>query len=226
MTQGNAFQTISIISSGVRRPSWSSVPKRQNVVCVRDASSSMQGEKAKQASAASFEMVDGLSSPVNKDAFTVALVDFSDTAQVVCPLQKATVLKGRMPPISTGGGTSITSGLEDGMRILRERDGQGQKNIHHFRPVVILFSDGCHNVGPHPRKVAEELKKIADIVTVAFGSDADEGLLRELASSPQHFYRCASGRELRRFFAAVGETLTATMTAGVEATRALTMIHK
>jgi hypothetical protein len=91
--------------------------------------------------------------------------------------------------------------------------------------VTIFFSDGQHNTGPGPKDVADQLKLKADLVTVAFGSDADEALLRSLASTPQHFYRCANGRELRQFLAAVGATMTATMAAGTNATRALTQIQ-
>ncbi|MCL4808609.1 MAG: hypothetical protein KJ062_12610, partial [Thermoanaerobaculia bacterium] len=61
------------------------------------------------------------------------------------------------------------------------------------------------------------LKAVADVVTVAFGSDADETFLREIASSPAHAYRCRDGRELRKFFAAVGATLTRSVAAGVPA---------
>lgn len=60
----------------------------------------------------------------------------------------------------------------------------------------------------------------------AFGEDADEELLRSLASTAAHFFRCSSGRELRQFLAAVGATVTGTMAAGVNATEALSVIQK
>jgi uncharacterized protein YegL len=97
--------------------------------------------------------------------------------------------------------------------------------VQYLRPVVLIFTDGCHNTGPGPKDVADRLKQKADFVTVAFGSDADEALLRSLASTPQHFYRCANGRELRQFLAAVGATMTATMAAKTNATQALTQIR-
>ena len=64
------------------------------------------------------------------------------------------------------------------------------------------------------------------MVTVAFGSDADEAFLREIASSPAHAYRCRDGRELRKFFAAVGATLTHSIAAGVPAAGPLASITR
>jgi hypothetical protein len=90
----------------------------------------------------------------------------------------------------------------------------------------MLYSDGGHNTGPHPRTIGAQLKAIADVVTIAFGSDADEALLLELATSPQHFYRCRSGKELRCFLAAVGATISGTLSAGVNATNALSQIRQ
>jgi hypothetical protein len=78
-----------------------------------------------------------------------------------------------------------------------------------------------HNVGPDPNTVADEIKKNADLVMIAFGNDADEKMLKRLASTTKHFYRCSSGRELRSFMAAVGATLTQTMTVGQNTTNAL-----
>jgi hypothetical protein len=91
--------------------------------------------------------------------------------------------------------------------------------------VVIIFTDGCHNEGT-PQNVANRLKQIADLVMVAFGSDADEALFQDLASTPQHFYRCSSVRELRSFLAAIGATMTATLSAGMNATQSLASIRQ
>ena len=76
-----------------------------------------------------------------------------------------------------------------------------------------------------PRAIGARLKKLADLVTVAFGADADEKLLRGLATSTQHFYRCRKGRELRTFLAAVGTTMTGSLKRGDNATQALAAIQ-
>lgn len=219
---------MTIVHSGLRRPNWVCKNVKQNVVLVRDRSSSMHGRKAQDASAASLELVAELAAPSSKEGFNIAVVDFATSSGVAHDLGPATVLNGKLSSLSVGllgGSTNITAALEDATSIL-ENSHQQQEGIAYLRPVVLMFTDGCHNGDVHPRDVATRLKQTADLVCIAFGNDADEALLRELASTPQHFYRCSSGRELRAFLAAVGATLTATMAAGSNATRALTTIQQ
>lgn len=181
-----------IVPSGVRRPHWICSNVKQHVFGVRDKSPSMRGQKGKDASAASLDFVHELAQPANKDGFNVAMIDFAGSVQLVHNLTKATELDGKVTPLSPGllnGGTNITAGLQIALDLLEAAENNQQEGVMYLRPVVICFTDGCHNTGPHPREVANQLKQKADLVTVAFGSDADEALLRELASTPQHFYR-------------------------------------
>src|SRR6185503_17328175 len=113
----------------------------------------------------------------------------------------------------------ITAGIERATEILKAPKAN-QAGVAYLKPVVIAFTDGGHNQGPAPHDAANRLKTIADLVTVAFGDAADEALMGALATSTQHFYRCSNGRELRKFLAAVGATMTATMAAGANATQA------
>ena len=62
--------------------------------------------------------------------------------------------------------------------------------------------------------------------TVAYGGDADEDLLRRLASSPQHSFRCRDGKELRAFLATVGATLSASIPRGIDPKQALSEIKQ
>jgi len=225
-TQNQYTKPMTIVRGGLRRPNWICRNVKQNVVLGRDKSGSMRGQKAKDASTASLDLVSELAEPSNKDGFQIAVVDFSDSSNIVNNLEKAAALNGKVSSLSVGGSTNITAGLEDAFSILEKAKGNNQANVTFLRPVVIVFTDGQHNVGPAPHDVANRLKGIADLVTVAFGSDADEALLRSLASTPQHFYRCTNGRELRSFLAAVGATMTATLQAGTNATQALTMIQQ
>lgn len=218
-----------IVCNSLRRPTWVRRSVIQNVVLVRDRSGSMSGQKAKDASSASLDLVTELAEPVNKDGFNVAIVDFSGHSKIVHNLEKATALNGKVPRLSIGlfdVNTNITAGLKNALWILEKAERRNHDRGAFLRPVVIVFTDGCHNKGPDPNSVANRLKGIADIVAVAFGDDADEGLMLSLASTPQHFYRCSTGRELRSFLAAVGTTMTATMAAGTNATQALTTIRQ
>ncbi len=228
-TQTQTGRAMTIISSGLRRPSWICSNVKQNVILVRDRSGSMSGQKATDASAASLDLVAELAQPGNKDGFNVACIDFSSRSKIVHDLDKATALSGKVARLSTGlldRSTNITAGLEDASCVLEKARNSNQDGVTYLRPVVIVFTDGCHNEGEPPYTVANRLKANADLVTVAFGNDADETLLRDIASSPQHFYRCTSGKELRRFLAAVGATMTATMAARTNATQALTKIQQ
>ncbi len=209
------------LARGVTRPKWMCSNTYQLAVLVRDASISMSGRKAKDASAASLDLVKVLADPTNKDGFYAAVVDFSGNAKVVHPATKATELSGNMSELDTsifGGCTNITDGLNHAVDIVREFTAPDGREP--LRPVVVLFSDGGHNEGPQPDSVAAALKDEADLICIAFGSNADEADLQRWASSNM-FTRCSSGADLRRFFSVVGATMQATRARGVNATQAL-----
>ena len=212
--------------SGVGRPDWLNGTNEQAVVCVRDTSGSMAGEKASSASQAVDELGRELAQPANKDGFSVAIVDFASTARVVHPLAKATELAGKIKPIAARGGTNMREGLQLASKQLKNGKGKASQASRQLRPTVFIFSDGHHNVGESPDRVAKEIKQYADIVTIAFGNGADEALLKRIATSEQHFYRCKDGRELRIFLAVAGATLRHTLAAGTNATIALSQIQR
>ena len=80
-------------------------------------------------------------------------------------------------------------------------------------------------IRPNPYKIGELLKKKVDLVTIAFGNNADEKLLSSLASTPDHFYSCQNGQQLRSFMARVGTTLQQTIASQKNATKELTRIQ-
>lgn len=205
------LQRVGTFSSGLVRPV--SLRREQLAILLRDSSSSMGGDKAREADAASRALVSELASPANRGAFTIAVVDFSSSAAIVCPPEPADRLATHIPPLSASGSTNVTAALGEADRIVRS----APKELGTTRPVVLLFSDGRPNCGGDARTVASSLKSVADVVTVAFGSDADEDFLREIATSPSHSYRCRDGRDLRKFFAAIGATLSQSIASGVPA---------
>jgi len=186
----------------------------------------MSGQKAIDASLACSQLVRELAKPCNKGGFFVSVIDFADTAKLKHDCIPAEDLVQNLKPISTGGGTNITAALELAIQLCKKAQKGDDTNIQWLRPVVVLFSDGGHNIGSQPGPVAKELRRIADIVTIAYGSDADIGLLREIATSPQHHYKCNNGKDLRQFLAAVGETMTSTLASGVDATKALAHVQQ
>jgi uncharacterized protein YegL len=207
----------------VNRPQGLGGNVRQAVVLCRDASTSMQGSKAQEASQAVRELVEQLALEMNKDAFDVAVIDFHDEVQVPHPLGRAGALLSALQPIATGGsGTDISGPLAQAEALLKApMPGEGR----YVRPVILLFTDGGHNTGADPRPIAARLRSFADLVTVAFGADADEALLTELATTPSHFYRCTNGSQLRAFLVAVATTVITTRAQGQNATRALSQVR-
>ncbi len=219
-------QANNSIMGSYRRPTCICSNSKQIVILVRDSSISMSGQKAQEASNACCELVRELALSENKNGFYVGIVDFAEDARITNPVNTAGYLAGTMDTISVSSWTNITAGLQQASNLLQSPLLEQDVNCSFLRSVVILFSDGQHNVGNPPELIASQLKETADLVTIAFGSDADEALLCRLATSPEHFYRCRDGRELRRFLAAVGKTLKDTLKAGVNATEPLTLVKK
>ena len=107
----------------------------------------------------------------------VAYGTSADTVHRLAPVSDHASIACATDRIHTLGGTSITTGLEAAARLL-EPNG---------RPVqIVLLSDGHHNTGPKPEKIAERLKQRATIECVGIGGqpeDVDEKLLKWIASA-------------------------------------------
>jgi len=194
------------------------LPIRQACLMVRDRSWSMRGTKKRDASRASQELADELACPQNGDSFRCGVVDFGNEAQTIHELCSARDLASSLRPIAIKGSTDIGAGLELAASMLALDPFIVPHGARKFDPVVVLYSDGGHNGSHCPRAAATRLKQDlrGTVVAIAFGADADEGLLRELASSPAHFYQAAAGADLRMLFAAVGRTMSASAAAGVD----------
>jgi len=206
-------QSPSLRMSLPLRPAWVTKVNRQTAIVIRDASSSMSGSKASEASSASLGLVTALAAKANKGAFDVAVIDFSSNASLVVPPRQAESVA--VPNITPDGGTDIQAALILAESVLRTIAPE------QARPVMLLFSDGqCNGADPVP--LATQLKAVCDIVSVAFGDDADDDLLMRIATSDEHFYRVQDdGASLRRLFVAVGNSLSASLRANVNASIAL-----
>lgn len=215
---------------GLKRPAWVNSKVRQRAFLVLDASGSMRGKKARDVETATSQLVAELAKPANKDAFDICVVRYDTDTDTIVPTKKATeaaadiasfeLLKGR------GRATNITAGLEEAERAVASTGPSPE--CKEVDPLLLLFTDGMHNTGESPPEpVADRLKASGvTIVSVAYGSDADEGLLLRLASSPQHFFRCRDGKDLRAFFAAIGATLSASVPRGINPKHNITTIRQ
>lgn len=211
--------------SSLKRPDIITSQTKQRVIFVRDVSLSMDDDNKKvDASNATSDLLTELSLPENKDGFYVGVIDYSKNAKIMAEFTKANDLEGTLSEIETEPYTNIASGLEKARSMIDQAPEQVQGEERYLRSVVILFTDGENNHGDDPIEASNQLKEVADLVTVAFGSDADIDLLREIATSREHCYRCREGRELRAFLAAVGETLSGSLQMGQNATQPLSAI--
>ncbi len=213
------------IRAGIARPEWTA-PKPQVAVLTLDTSLSMDGDKAKDAIAAASGLITALAGPENRGCFYAGIIGFATQAKVVAPLTAATALADHIPGLEPSGSTNVTAALAEARKMIVTGKAMLGENPGSSRPVVVLLSDGVHNVGVPPQAEATALKAEADVVTVAFGPDADEALLTQIATSPDHFYRCKDGAELRKFFAAVGTTLSQSIARGRNAGAALASIPR
>jgi len=209
-------QAPTIISPCLRRAKVHT-HRHQHMVLTMDRSGSMfEKGKAQAAHAAMLGLLAELALECNKAAFETALIGFSDQARLIHPFMPASALKANLSPpdpADSGGSTNVTAALELGRQILRDAQRQPTGQLTYVRPMVVLLSDGMHNVGDGPVPASQELKQVADILTVAFGDDADEEMLRAIATE-QLAVRCRTGADLRAYFAQVGRTLTVAHTTG------------
>src|SRR5271169_2100063 len=142
----------------------------QLVVVLADNSGSMAGEKAQAATQGIREMLMECQSrgPAGPDRsyFKLLLIRFDHEA-VIDPLCDMTPVRSIDPDLVSidgrGGQTDITAALELALMRLKpyvQALQQHPERAEHPLPLLLVFSDGEHNVGSGPRSVAEEIKSL------------------------------------------------------------------
>ena len=196
----------------------------QLVVVLADNSHSMAGEKARAATRGIREMLMECQSrgPAGPDRsyFKLLLIRFDDVA-VIDPHCDMTPVRSidpdRVSIDGQGGQTDITAGLELALMRLKpyvEALQQHPERAEHPLPLVLVFSDGEHNVGSGPELVAAEIKSLklgGEPVVMAVagvsvgGVQPDERTLREIAS-PECYVHVTNAQALAAFIASVGSS--------------------
>lgn len=198
---------------------------RPQLVCVlADNSGSMSGEKAKAATDGIREMImecqsRGPTGP-ERSYFKLLLVRF-DSAAAVDPRCDMTPVRKIDPDQieirGDGGQTNITAALQvalDRLRPYMQSLQDHPERAEHPVPLVILFSDGEHNVGEGPQTVAGQIRQLnldGDPVVIAAagvavgGSAPDENTLRTIASS-ECYVPITNAQVLSRFISSVGSS--------------------
>ncbi|MEO8083926.1 MAG: VWA domain-containing protein [Ardenticatenales bacterium] len=171
-----------------------------DLVLVIDASSSMTGDKLLAAKAAARTFVSLFDLPNDH----LALVPFSETAAVAVPLtSSAARVRAGISALAVQSGTRIDRALaaaDDELRSARRRD--------FARPVIVLLSDGSQNGDAAPVIAAADalLGGGVMVFTIGLGPDADQALLRRIASPGAFRYAPGAGELEGVYRAVAGET--------------------
>ena len=198
---------------------------RPQLVCIlADNSGSMAEEKARAATEGIREMImecqsRGPGGP-DRSYFKLLLIRFGDEA-VIDPLCDMTPIRMIDPDQveidGRGGETDITGALE--LLLIRlipymQRLQQHPERAEHPLPLVLLFSDGEHNLGSGPQPVAAEIKSLnldGDPVVIAVAGVSvgetrpDEKTLREIAS-PDCYVHITNTQSLTAFISSIGSS--------------------
>jgi uncharacterized protein YegL len=198
---------------------------RPQLVCVlADNSGSMAQQKAQAATEGIREMImecqsRGPGGP-DRSYFKLLLIRFDDEA-VIDPLCDMAPIRMIDPDYVTidgrGGDTDITGALELALirlRVYMKGLRQHPEREEHPLPLVLLFSDGEHNVGSGPRPVVDEIKSLnldGDPVVIAVAGVSvgkmrlDEKTLRAIAS-PDCYAHITDAQALTTFISSVGSS--------------------
>ncbi len=177
---------------------------KQHIVLVRDHSTSMSGHKIAELNQASESLVMELAEPLNKDGFRISVVDFNNVASRLFLGEPAESLS--VPPAVSSGGTNFIDAMNETLVTIREFDNQPNDEGWHFlRPVILFLSDGQASVDD---TLIYELQEEAEVISIAYGADADQSTLARIASNGEVEVIGTDGGALRTFLADVGKTLS------------------
>lgn len=101
-------------------------------------------------------------------------------------------------PASSAAGTAIDAGMQTALQEL-----QSTRHLTANKRSMIVVTDGTQTVGgSQPVRDAANAVKTAGItlVTVGLGTEVDEGLLTEVASAPNLFFKAPNAEDLIRIY--------------------------
>jgi uncharacterized protein YegL len=184
----------------------------------------MAGEKAQAATQGIREMLmecqsRGPGGP-DRSYFKLLLIRFDDEAVIdqICDMTPVRNIDPDQVLIDgRGGQTDITAALE--LTLMRltpymQALQQHPERTDHPLPLILLFSDGEHNVGSGPEKVAADIKGlkldgepvVIAVAGVSAGAQlADERTLGQIAS-PECYVHITNAQSLAAFIASVGSS--------------------
>lgn len=182
--------------------------QEQPVHIIVDDSYSMSDGKAQEATLAVAALLSELADPANKDGFRVTLIRFGSSFMVEASAQAPETINAAFNGKS--GGTHGAKPLHAALQA--EQNFVARPERRRVPGVVVFMSDGELCDDSQALREADALKQIGvTIIAIGFGADADEALLKRIATSPQH-YAFASVGSLAGIFAKVGKTISQSLT--------------
>ena len=111
--------------------------------------------------------------------------------------------------LKLGGWTSVSRGMAAGNQIMK-----GGRDAKFVERTMIVMTDGRHNRGPAPERIARQLNAEGIMIhTITFGHDADQRRMNKVAriGSGRH-YHANNGIQLEEIYREIALTLSTIMT--------------
>ena len=175
---------------------------RADILLVVDHSNSMKDDgKLDAAREAVRQFID----KVDFDRHRVGLMPFNDGAYVAQPLtaNRDYLLLALANSGAAQGGTNIAAAIA---KADAELGAAGRREAVH---IIVLMTDGKSNVAPmrEAARLARENGRV--LFTIGLGSDAEEGELRAIADTPDHYYFAPGPDALAEIYLRIADMIRA-----------------
>ena len=136
----------------------------------------------------------------------VAIASYASDATLNSPLEKNyRNTRDRLTNLSPYGMTAIGEGMRCGLDALKRVEARP-----YAAKTMVVMTDGIHNTGIDPDRVAEETRTLLDVVihTITFGESADQQLMQTVAAigGGKH-YHASDAQELVSIFEEIANNL-------------------
>ena len=190
------------------------VGRPADIILVIDHSSSMYDSAGGGASGTKMDLLKDAAkqflTEVNLAQDLVGVVEFDTASNVAHALSdNLQSLSAAIDAIEIGSGTAIDQGIV--MAHHEFTSGRARDEASH---ILVLLTDGhpgglgIFHFGPSPEQAAQEAKRDGiRIITIGLGSDADQDLLKRMASQPSDFYYAPQASDLEHVYATIAATV-------------------
>jgi uncharacterized protein YegL len=186
--------------------------REQLGILVLDGSGSMKEpglsgqSKGLEVQTAVRDLISRLQASTRASEFYLAIVTYCNVVNEnrlpPAEVEKCDPLGNYDPVNGHGGMTAIGDALESAHQVAETF--LAKQDQYPRQAVVVLMTDGGQNHGSDPRSVAQKIKanNRLSLAACAFGKDADDTLMKELASSLDMYLHAYKIDQLRAFFLA------------------------